>query len=71
MVDMTVTNSTSVANNQPPPGVIILLSAIRQTCQLVPDFKDDTAFHHTDVLDKCTYFFLNSFSSKYTYQSIW
>ena len=56
-----------------PPGAIIPLSAIRQSCHLFPDFSHGVpAGQTTDtVLDKCKRFYLNSFSSKYAYQTIW
>lgn len=56
-----------------PPGAVIPLSAIRQSCHLFPDFSHGVpAGQTTDtVLDKCKRFYLNSFSSKYAYQTIW
>ena len=67
-----VTKPTSIANNQLPLGDIIPLSSIRQTCQLLPDFtREGFDFDHSNALDRCRRFFLNSYSSKYTYQSVW
>ncbi|KAG1781476.1 hypothetical protein EV702DRAFT_962379 [Suillus placidus] len=56
------------------PGQVISLSSIRQTCQLIPHFgKTALSMEWTldNVLDKCDTFFLNCFTSKYAYQTLW
>jgi len=56
-----------------PPGAIIPLSSIRQSCHLLPDFSNGVPSNWTTdtVLDNCRRFYLNSFSSKYAYQTLW
>lgn len=55
------------------PGAIIPLSNIRQVCMLCPAF--DREIHKTwrsdNVLDLASTFFINNWSSKYAYQTIW
>ena len=55
------------------PGQVIPLSSISQTCQLIPQFGREVPMEWTsdNVLDKCDTFFLNSFTSKYAYQTLW
>jgi len=72
--EMYMVSKPSFSNtNAPPPGDIIPLSAIRQTCQLIPDFRNEIPkeWTNSNVLDLCKRFYLNSFSSKYAYQTIW
>ncbi|KAG1717809.1 hypothetical protein EDB19DRAFT_1652204, partial [Suillus lakei] len=57
-----------------PPGEIVFLSSICQSCQLIPCFgsaKVPIAWTSETVLDCCSKFWLNNWSSKYVYQSIW
>jgi hypothetical protein len=59
-----------------PPGDVVPLSSICQTCQLLPDFAKEPLvalqnWSSDTVLDSCRRFYLNSFSSKYAYQTIW
>ena len=58
-------------------GAIVPLENIRQSCMLFPRFpgpdqnnewKDWT---HDNVLDLCSRFLVNNWSSKYNYQTIW
>lgn len=57
------------------PGEVIPLKNIRQTCQLIPLASpgEDWAAEWTSetVLDRCSNFLLNNWSSKYAYQTIW
>lgn len=68
-----------------PPGAIVPLSTIRQSCQLIPHFPKPTHAQlknstfcsiptdwTTDtVLDKASHFVLNNWASKYAYQTLW
>ena len=60
---------------QVTPGAVIPLKAIKQSCQLIPleCIGDDwpTDWVSTAVLDQCSTFLLNNWSSKYAYQTIW
>ena len=60
---------------QVTPGAVVPLKAIRQSCQLIPleHIGDDwpTDWVSTAVLDQCSTFLLNNWSSKYAYQTIW
>ncbi|KAG2050853.1 hypothetical protein BDR06DRAFT_891000 [Suillus hirtellus] len=56
------------------PGQVISLSSIRQTCQLIPNFGRTALpieWTSDSVLDRCDTFFLNCFTSKYAYQTLW
>ncbi|EPQ50210.1 hypothetical protein GLOTRDRAFT_50901 [Gloeophyllum trabeum ATCC 11539] len=67
--------------NKPParvdgsrPGAILSLKEIRQTCQLIPRFgREDISpdWCSSNVLDKCSSFFVNNWASLYAYQTIW
>lgn len=67
-----ITNSIPLADGH-PPGAIVKLSSICQSCHLIPDFSNGvlTEWSTDTVLDKCKRFYLNNFSSKYAYQTIW
>ena len=55
-------------------GEILPLGSIRQSCMLFPSFgrEDVPSDWRTDnVLDMTLTFFINNWSSKYTYQTIW
>ncbi|KIK32122.1 hypothetical protein CY34DRAFT_102208, partial [Suillus luteus UH-Slu-Lm8-n1] len=57
-----------------PPGEIVFLSSIYQSCQLIPCFGSaevPIAWTSGTVLDCCSKFWLNNWSSKYSYKSIW
>lgn len=56
------------------PGEIVLLSCVRQSCQLIPCFGSEAVpeeWKSGSVLDQCSKFWLNNWSSKYAYQSLW
>ena len=55
------------------PGVIIPLSNIRQSCMLSPAFEREIprTWRSDNVLDLASSFFINNWSSKYAYQTIW
>lgn len=57
-------------------GVILPIGNIRQSCMLFPVFPKDSAsvpasWTTDTVLDKCSFFFINNWASKYSYQTIW
>ena len=57
-----------------PTGSIIALSAIRQSCMLIPKFKntnDEKFWTTSNVLDRAGVFLLNNWLDKYSYQIIW
>ena len=57
-----------------PPCEIVSLSSIHQSYQLIPCFGSvevPIAWTSGTVLDHCSKFWLNSWSSKYSYQSLW
>ena len=57
-----------------PTGSIIALSAICQSCMLIPKFKnakDEKIWTSSNVLDHAGVFFLNNWINKYSYQTIW
>jgi Plavaka transposase len=57
-----------------PTGSIIALSAIRQSCMLIPKFKnsqDEKIWTTSNVLDCAGVFLLNNWLDKYSYQTIW
>ncbi|KAI0734084.1 hypothetical protein C8Q72DRAFT_771651 [Fomitopsis betulina] len=60
-------------SNGSPPGDIIPISMIRQSCQLCPIFPahipTDWTLHN--VLDRTHHFLLNNSASKYAYQTLW
>jgi len=55
------------------PGDIIPLQNIRQRCMLFPSFdqKLSETWMPENVLDLASKFFINNWSSKYVYQTIW
>jgi hypothetical protein len=56
------------------PGAVVPLSNIRQSCMLIPRFPAQGVpkdWSLDNVLDKATHFFVNNWSSKYNYQTIW
>jgi hypothetical protein len=57
------------------PGDIIPLRAIRQSCQLIPLTGPNATWSRSwttsNVLDECSSFLLNNWTSKYAYQTIW
>ena len=57
------------------PGEVIPLKPIRQTCQLIsmasPGESWPIKLTSSTVLDCCSSFLLNNWSSKYPYQTIW
>ena len=57
------------------PGAVVLLKSIRQSCQLIPlehiGKNWPAEWMSTAVLDQCSTFLLNNWSSKYAYQTIW
>lgn len=57
-----------------PPGDIIPLSLIRQSCQLFPHFTKHpvhSSCHTHNVLDSADKFLVNNWTSLHTYQTIW
>jgi hypothetical protein len=57
-----------------PTGSIVALSAIRQSCMLIPKFKnadDEKIWTSNNVLDHAGVFLLNNWLNKYSYQTIW
>lgn len=68
----TVTKPPLRANGM-PPGEIIPISMIRQSCQLAPVFPSSVPTDWTThtVLDRAHRFLLNNLASKYSYQTIW
>jgi len=54
-------------------GAIIPLSNIRQSCMLSPAFEHEIprTWRSDNVLDLASSFFINNWSSKYAYQTIW
>ncbi|KAH7906085.1 hypothetical protein BJ138DRAFT_1016769, partial [Hygrophoropsis aurantiaca] len=57
-----------------PPGEIIPLSAIRQSCQLIPAYGGANVqanWTSSNVLDKAQKFWINNWASKYSYQTLW
>jgi hypothetical protein len=57
------------------PGTVLPLSEIRQACLLAPDFSDlplsDTSLDTHRILDKCNNFYINNFTSKLCYSTLW
>ncbi|KAG1752122.1 hypothetical protein EDB19DRAFT_1627811, partial [Suillus lakei] len=57
------------------PGEIVPLTAIRQSCQLIPLTGPNISWPPTwkshNVLDLSHCFLLNNWSSKFAYQTIW
>ena len=68
----TVTKSP-LRSNGSPPGDIIPISMIRQSCQLSPIFPAHVPTDWTphNVLDRTHRFLLNNSASKYAYQTLW
>ena len=57
-----------------PPGAIISVSEIRQSCMLIPkyeDLKNKSEWTSTNILDECSSFFINNGQHRYAYQTIW
>jgi len=62
------------SNRLHPPGAIILVSEIRQSCMLFPVFNDENVppdWTTSNVLDKSKSFLVNNWLSKYSYHTIW
>ena len=55
------------------PGAIIPLNNIRQLCMLSPVFERQIpkTWRSDNVLDLASNFFVNNWSSKYAYQTMW
>jgi hypothetical protein len=55
------------------PGAIIPLNNIRQVCMLSPAFEREIpkTWRSDNILDLASIFFINNWSSKYAYQTIW
>jgi hypothetical protein len=71
--EMYLITKPSISAEGHPPGAVVPLSTIHQSCHLFPDFSNGVPQGQTTdtVLDKCKRFYLSSFSSKYAYQTIW
>lgn len=57
-----------------PPGSIIPISNIRESCMLFPAFPQGNTpedWTTDNVLDRCDSFLINNWQSKRSYQSIW
>ena len=60
-----------------PQGAIIPLEQIRQSCQLIPAFRDcprgavPTDWMSENVLDVANRFYLNNWAGIYAYQTLW
>lgn len=56
-----------------PAGSVIPLSSIRQSCMLFPVYGRSVpiAWTSNTVLDQCSSFLVNNWSSMYAYQTIW
>jgi hypothetical protein len=58
-----------------PKGDIVPLSSISRFVQLVPHFgrntRDDHALTDLTSLDRCQYFYINSFADKEIYQAVY
>jgi len=62
------------SNRLHPPGAIIRVSEIRQSCMLFPIFNDENVppdWTTSNVLDKSKSFLVNNWLSKYSYHTIW
>ncbi|KAF8834745.1 hypothetical protein BDN67DRAFT_914326 [Paxillus ammoniavirescens] len=57
------------------PGAVVPLRSIHQTCHLIPltgpNISWPSSWSMENVLDKCSTFLLNNWSSKYAYQTLW
>ncbi len=56
------------------PGAVMPLHDIRQSCMLIPKFTSGDIpanWNTSNVLDLCSSFLVNNWSSKYAYQTIW
>lgn len=57
-----------------PLGAVVPLSDIRQSCMLIPKYKDSGAegdWTSANVPDKCSSFVINNWQHMYAYQTIW
>ena len=56
-----------------PAGSIIPLADIRQSCMLFPAFGAtcNDSWTADNVLDTCTSFYVNNWSSMYSYKTLW
>ena len=57
-----------------PPGCVIPISNIRESCMLFPSFPQGSSpldWTTNNVLDRCDSFLINNWLSKRSYQSIW
>ena len=55
-------------------GAVVPLSEIRQSCMLIPKYKDsraEDAWTSASVLDNCSSFVINNWQHMYAYQTIW
>ena len=73
--NMYMVNKPPLLPNGFQSGDIIPLKAIRQSCQLIPLTGPNIRWPRTwttdNVLDECSLFLLNNWTSKYAYQAIW
>ena len=56
------------------PGSIVPLSHIHQSCHLIPKFSptsEENGWTSMNVLDNASTFYLNNWSSLYSYQTLW
>jgi hypothetical protein len=56
------------------PADLVPLSHIRQSCQLIPCFGEGTVpeeWKSESVLEQCDRFWLNNWSTKYAYQTLY
>ena len=66
--------SVDDANFERQSGAVVPLSEIRQSCMLIPKYKDARAegdWTSANVLDKCSSFVINNWQHMYAYQTIW
>ena len=64
---------TNLRTDGQPVASIIPLSSVRQSCMLIPQFGRvaDKQLTSQNVLDRCTSFLVNNWTSMYTYQTVW
>ncbi|KAH6871284.1 hypothetical protein BKA70DRAFT_1131091, partial [Coprinopsis sp. MPI-PUGE-AT-0042] len=66
--------SNAVDSNGRRSGAIVPLANIRQVCMLTPNFGEGTVsrlWTSDTILDKCHTFWINNWSSKYAYQTLY
>lgn len=70
-------NKPPLAANCLPQGMVMPLSRIRQSCQLIPAFPDGPRgtvpeeWTSDNVLDKANKFYVNNWGGMYAYQTVW